>query len=175
MLRVIESSSLSIGHVHRSHHISTLQRQQMEYLSSLSYLSDWPTDIIRIVTDYMSIRLWIAFGEDASEKSTLRVLNLTSLQNEMKNNTFKYIGAPYNDDQPLLRKGASSTSTPLDLAENDDIMTATSEWHRWTSKRLDRARQLPTYAIIDNLLVSHLNHTNFLPEWHSHMEHAPKK
>jgi hypothetical protein len=83
------ASSLNIEPVHRSnHHIPTLQHQRMEYLSSLSYLNDWPTDIIRIVTDYMSIQLWIAFEEYASQKSTLRVLNLTNLQNEMKNNTF---------------------------------------------------------------------------------------
>jgi hypothetical protein len=163
-----QSSTTSVHPIHRNH-ISTLQRQQMEYLSSLSYLSDWPIDIIRIVTDYMSIRLWIAFEEYASEKSTLKVLNLTSLQNEMKNNTFKYIGVPLtfnsNDNnssrksnenqQPLLREGASSTlSHSLNLGENDDIMTATSEWHRWTSKQSNRIGPLQTYAIIDNLLVS---------------------
>jgi hypothetical protein len=134
----------------------------MEYLSSLSYLSDWPTDIIRIVTDYMFIQLWIAFEEYASEN--VRVLNLTSLQNEMKNNTFKYIGVPLtfdsndsssNDKQPLLRKGAaSSTVSLLNLGAPDDIMTATSEWQRWTPKRSNRSRHLQTYAIIDNLLVS---------------------
>jgi hypothetical protein len=109
----------------------------------------------------MSIQ-WIAFEEYASQKPAVRVLNLTSLQNEMKNNTFKYIGVPltfdsndYNNQQPLLRKGAASlTLSLLNLAENDDIMTATSEWQRWTSKPSNRSRHLQTYAIIDNLLVS---------------------
>jgi hypothetical protein len=121
-------------------------------LSSLSYLSDWPTDIIRIVADYMSIQLWIAFEEYAAQEPTVRVLNLTSLRNEMKNNTFKYSSNSSSNDnqQPLLREGVSSTS--LNLAENDGIMAATSEWQRWTFKR--SIRSLPTYAIIDNLLVS---------------------
>jgi hypothetical protein len=111
----------------------------------------------------LSIQLWLAFEEYAVEKPALRVLNLTSLQTEMKNNTFKYIDVPLTFDssdsrrrndnqQPLLRKGASPTlSSLLNLAENDGVMTATSEW---TSKRSIRVRELQTYAIIDNLLVS---------------------
>jgi hypothetical protein len=150
VLRMIESSSPVVEHVHRSQ-LSTLQHQRMECLSSLSYLSDWPTDIIRIVTDYMSIQLWFAFEEYAAQEPTVRVLNLTSLQNEMKNNTFKYIGVPLtfnssnssrrNDkQQPLLRKGVASPTllSSLNLAENDDIMTATSEWQRWTFKQSNR-------------------------------------
>jgi hypothetical protein len=107
------------------------------------------------------IQLWLAFEEYTSQRPTVRVLNLTNLQNEMKNNTFKYIGVPlrfnsndYNNQQPLLREGVSPTSlSSLNLAENG-IMTATSEWQRWTFKRSNRIRQLPIYAIIDNLLVS---------------------
>jgi hypothetical protein len=51
----VTSSSPVVEHVHQSshHHRSTLQHQRMEYLSPLSYLSDWPIDIIRIVTDYV--------------------------------------------------------------------------------------------------------------------------
>jgi hypothetical protein len=149
LLRMIGSLSSSpvIEHVHRStpSPISTLQHQRMAYLSSLSYLSDWPIDIIRIVADYMSIQLWIALEEYSDGKSTLMVLNFTSLQTEMKNNTFKYISVPLTSDssnsdskrsnQPFLRKGASPTLvSSLNLAENDGIMTTTSEWHRWTSK-----------------------------------------
>jgi hypothetical protein len=165
----LSMTSSSVEPVHRSTPrppISTLQHQRMAYLSSLSYLSDWPIDIIQIVADYMSIQLWIAFEEYTASQSTLMVLNLTSLQTDMRNNTFKYIGVPLTSDssdgknqQPLLRKGASPTLvSSLNLAENDGIdgimTTTTSEWHRWISKRSNRGGGSQTYAIIDNLLVS---------------------
>jgi hypothetical protein len=136
---------------HRNHP-STIQNQRMDTLSSLSFLSDWPTDIIRIVTHYMSIQLWFAFEE---EGSSLMVLNLTSLQDEMKNNTFRYVSVPLTSNkssaQPSLRKGESPI--PRSIAEKDDcVMEARSEWRLWR-KHADRSRRLATYAIINNILV----------------------
>jgi hypothetical protein len=137
------SSSPSIGHVHQSNHhqLSTLQHQRMECLSSLSYLNDWPTDIIRIVTDYMSIQLWIAFEEyvEVPSKSNLMVLNLTNLQTEMSNNT-------------LIVEISKSHSSRRILPECKGVLDATSEWSSWGPSL--KARQYATYGVMDNILVS---------------------
>jgi hypothetical protein len=144
MIESATSSSPSIGHVHQSNHrqLSTIQHQRMECLSSLSYLNDWPTDIIRIVTDYMSIQLWLAFEEPSYITSSLiMVLNLTSLRTEMKNNTLVKV----NPKIPEHR-----SSRPV-IHECKGVLEATHEWSSWgPSLTLQHA----TYAVIDNILVS---------------------
>lgn len=139
------SSSRSATHVH-------LQQERIDHLSSLSCLKEWPIDLIRLVTDYMSVQIWIAIEEFEGEISIVKVLNLTSLQSEMKNKTFRYVSVPLTngDEEPILRKGVS-TSSSLNQVENG-LRSATSEW-LYLSKSEERSRILPTYCIINNVLV----------------------
>jgi hypothetical protein len=132
------------ANVHRSNRRSTIQHQQMEYLSSSPYLSDWPIEIIRIVSDYMlPIQLWLSFQVCISTtESSLMVLNLTSLQTSMSNNTLAMVNP--NDT-------SKSCSCPI-IHECKGVLEATSEWSSWGPSSCNR--ELATYAVIDNILVS---------------------
>jgi hypothetical protein len=95
----------------------------------------------------MSIRLWIAF-EDREDgrspaKSLIMVLNLTSLQNEMKNNTMSKV--------TLKEAPKSSTSCRPVMPDCKKLLEATHEWSTWASLR---HRSCSAFAQIDNTLVS---------------------
>jgi hypothetical protein len=124
-------------------------QKRLQLLSTLPWFTQWPIDVIRIVTDYISIRLLLTFESDPNlPHQVIKILNWNLWQVEVAKLSFEQQQHQQEDRTNHHRLARSN------LDDRKGVIDITSVWCTWGPSSLLKFRLNATYAVIDQILVS---------------------